>query len=121
MVKRTGPQNNDIVDAISELKKAFLDSKVKLWKRLYKEISRSTRNRRVVNIIRLDKHTKDNDVVVVPGKLLGVGTMTKKITVAPLLISEKAEQKLKDAGCKVISFKDLIKNNPKGTNVKIIG
>jgi len=121
MVKRTYPQNNEIVQAIVELKKAFLDSKVKLWKRLYKEASRPTRSRRRINIVRLDKHTKDNDIVVVPGKLLGIGIMTKKITVAPLQISEKARQKLEKANCKIITITELIKNNPKATNIKIIG
>jgi ribosomal protein L18E len=35
--------------------------------------------------------------------------------------SEKAKEKLKAAKGKSLSFSDIVKKNPKGSNVKIIG
>jgi ribosomal protein L18E len=41
--------------------------------------------------------------------------------VAAFAFSEKAKEKIKATRGKCLSFFDLIKKNPKGSNVKIIG
>ena len=114
-------QNPRLLELADVLKKAYLDTKTKLWLRIYREITKPTRKRRSVNLIRLEKYTKDNDVVIVPGKLLGTGNITKKITVASFQISENAKLKLHNAKCTVKSIQSLVKENPKGSKIIIIG
>jgi len=58
---------------------------------------------------------------VVPGKVIGTGKIDHPITVAAFSFSEKAKEKIKVARGKAISLLQLIKKNPKGSNVKIIG
>jgi len=60
-------------------------------------------------------------MVVVPGKVLGAGEINHPVIVAAFSFSEKAKEKIKAAKGKCLSFIDLIKKNPKGSNVKIIG
>lgn len=60
---------------------------------------------------------KDNEIVVVPGKVLSQGNLDKKIKVAALSFSEKAKEKLKGS-CSLLI--DEIKKNPGAKGIKIV-
>ena len=49
-----------------------------------------------------------------------MGDLTKKITVAAYQFSESAEEKINKVG-KAISIRELMKENPKGKRIRIIG
>ncbi|MEM0439987.1 MAG: 50S ribosomal protein L18e [Candidatus Caldarchaeum sp.] len=89
--------------------------------RLLREIKRSKRNRRVVNLSRIQRHAEDNDVVFVPGKVLGSGVFTKKITVGAFSFSESAIKKITAAGGRALLVQDFLKEFPRGSEVTIIG
>ncbi len=95
--------------------------KVPIWKAVAKELARPIRNRRQVNLMRINKNTKDKDLVVVPGKVLGNGVLDHKVTVAAWRFSDVAYEKVKKAGSEAISIMDLVKKSPQGKGVKIIG
>lgn len=120
MVKRTGPQSLELQKLIEELKILGNKNKINLWKRVVKELEKSRRTRRKVNIYRINKYTRDNEIALVPGKVLSMGDLTKKITVAAYQFSETAREKINHTG-KAISIKELIKENPKGKRIRIIG
>jgi large subunit ribosomal protein L18e len=69
----------------------------------------------------LNRYTKEGETVVVPGKVLGAGKMDHPIYVAAFAFSERARLKILKAKGKCLSILELVKRNPKGTNVKIIG
>jgi large subunit ribosomal protein L18e len=58
---------------------------------------------------------------VVPGKVLGTGKIDHPVNVAAFAFSEQARSKILKAKGKCLSISDLMKKNPKGTNIKIIG
>jgi large subunit ribosomal protein L18e len=58
---------------------------------------------------------------VVPGKVLGAGKIDHPVNVAAFAFSEQARSKILRTKGKCLSILDLMKKNPKGTNVKIIG
>lgn len=116
-MKRTGTTNAVMQETIVQLSK----QNAKLWKRLAKELDRPTRSRREVNLSRIQRFAKDNDVILVPGKVLSTGVLQKKVNVAAWNFSAAAMEKIKAAGGKTLSIADLVKANPKGTGVKIIG
>ena len=72
-----------------------------------------------VNIDKLND-IKEGKVIVV-GKILGSGEISKKISIAALGFSESAKEKLKKAGCEMKTIKKEILNNPKLDKVEIIG
>lgn len=114
--------NDTLIDnTVWILRKAIKSNKAQIWKALEKEFSRSRSNRRQVNIQRLDKITNNGDIVVVPGKILGNGTLGHKLTVYAYSFSETAISKLNSAGAEVISLQSLISKYPDGKGVKIIG
>ena len=70
---------------------------------------------------RLAEITKADEVVVIPGKVLGTGSLGHKLTVCAFSISETAAKKIIESGGTVLTFDDLINKHPDGKGVRIIG
>ena len=111
----TGPSNFYTRTLIRDLWK----TKRRIWKQLSKKLSGSRKNRIEANLYRINNKTKKGDVIVVPGKLLGMGQLDHEITVACLDASRSAVEKIEASGSKLMSIRDLLESNPEGTNVKI--
>ena len=120
MVKRTGPTTLALQNLIKELSVLSNKEQAPLWKRVAKDLSKPTRIRRSVNIDRIQKYTRENEIALVPGKVLRDGELTKKLTIAAYQFSEKAKEKINKTG-KAITIKQLMTENPKGNKVRIIG
>ncbi|MBI2523301.1 50S ribosomal protein L18e [Candidatus Woesearchaeota archaeon] len=120
-MKRTGPTNPLLRDLIGELKKRGNEQEVNLWKRIASDLEKPTRQRRAVNLSRINRHTKENEVVVVPGKVLGSGDLNHKLTISAYQFSEQAKDKLEKCGAQIVSLLDLSKEKPNGKNIRIIG
>jgi len=93
---------------------------VNLWVDISKRLCRPTRKMPEVNLWKLDMHTKDGDVVVVPGKVLGDGNLGHKITVSALKFSKKAYNEIIKSGGDAITIEELVERNPQGKNVIIM-
>jgi large subunit ribosomal protein L18e len=110
-----------IGNTIWSLRNAFKKNKAPIWRALQEELAGSRANRREINVKRLAEITKADDVVVVPGKVLGTGSIGHKLTVCAFSISETAARKIKESGGNVATFDDLINKHPDGKGVRIIG
>lgn len=95
--------------------------KSRFWRRILEEAKKPRRRKRVVNIYKLNKYTKANDVVFVPGKVLGVGKIDHPIIISAFSFSKSAYKKITDAGGKVLMINEFMKAYPSGRYVKIIG
>ena len=93
----------------------------KIWICLAEELSRATRNAREVNCSALNRFAKENDTIVVPGKVLGTGIISKKMTIAAWSFSHQAIEKLLKAGCKLCSLQELMQKPAKGRRIRIMG
>lgn len=113
-------KNDQLNQLIHELKKTSSVEGVKLWRAVAKELEKPTRSRRVVNLTKLDKYAKENETVLVPGKVLGSGDVNKKMTVIAYKFSDQAATKISGKGA-VMSIEECLKQNPKGKNIKIMG
>ena len=120
-MKRTGPTNPILQGLIVELKKRSRDQNVNIWNRVADDLEKSTRQRRVVNLSSLSRYTKENEVVVVPGKVLGAGDLEHKITISAFQFSNGAKEKIEKAGAKIVPLLELSKENPSGKGVRVIG
>lgn len=116
ILQTTGPSNSNTRKLIRSLWK----TKTGIWRRVSEILSKPSRNRPEINLYRLNKLTKENDVVVIPGKLLGAGIIDHPITVGSLMASELAVKKLTEATCTYLPIDQLMKKYKKGSNVKIL-
>ena len=121
MVKRTGPSNPNLRNLIAELKRRSIEDSCAVWKRIANDLEMPSRNRRAVNLSRINRFTKENELIVVPGKVLGSGVIDHKITVAAFAFSDGAVEKLKKSKCDIISIQDLMAKKPKVSDIRIIG
>jgi large subunit ribosomal protein L18e len=113
---------NTLVDnTVWILRNAAKKSKAPIWKDLERRISGPRSNRSEVNLGTLAQVTKANEIVMVPGKLLGTGNIGHKLTVCAFAVSEQTVRKIGQVGGKVITLEELIKKYPEGKGVRIIG
>lgn len=110
--------NQNTTKLIEELKKHSTSENSKFWKRIAKELEKPTRNKREVNIKKINENIKEGEIVIVPGKILSAGELTHKITIASFSQTEAAKEKLKN---NLTTIHDLLKKDPKGKNIRIIG
>jgi large subunit ribosomal protein L18e len=120
-VNKTKATNPELLILTRFLRKQGKENKARIWQDIAERLTKPERKRTAVNLSRINRHTKKNETVAVPGKLLGSGGIDHPITVAAFAISEKAKEKIGAVNGKILSFHDLIKKNPKGSNIKIIG
>jgi len=106
------------------LQKLIVDLKVlnkPVWRRVATDLEKPNRGRRAVNVERIERCAKAGLTVVVPGKVLSSGVITKKVHVVAFQFSEAAAKKIAKAGGSVSTFAEYIKKNPEGTKVQILG
>ena len=101
-------------------KKAYVDNAM-LWRRVADDLSKPTRQRRTVNLSRINRYTKPDETIIVPGKVLSSGDLNHSLTIAAWKFSEQAKRKIKGANAKAISIEEMMKENIKGKRVRIIG
>lgn len=117
---RTGPTNPELKNLITDLKRLSIEQNKKIWKRIASDLEKPTRSRRIVNLIKIDRYAKEDETVLVPGKVLAGGDLTKKTTIAAYQFSDSALEKINKIG-KAITIKELMETNPGGNKVRIIG
>jgi large subunit ribosomal protein L18e len=120
-VKKSKTTNPQLQELIRNLRKQSTQNKTNIWRDIAERLAKPRRKRPAVNVSRLERYTRRNEFVVVPGKVLGTGEIHHAITVAAFAFSGKAKEKIVAAKGKCLSFSDLVKKKPKDTNVKIIG
>ncbi len=111
----TGPSNYYNRKLIRELWK----TKRRIWKKVSKKLSGPRREKIEANLYRINKKTKENDVNVVQGKVLGIGEIDHKLTIACLHCSKTARKKIETSGSKLLSIEELLEQNPEGKDVKV--
>lgn len=119
-MRRTGPTNYVLRLTIRRLRKAAHENKAPVWKYVAELLQRPARRRVVVNVSKINRYSRENEVVVVPGKVLGAGTVDHPVTVAAIAFSRSAAEKIKSAGGRVMHILELIEENPRGSGVRVI-
>ena len=120
MARRTGPTNIHLQKLIVELKALGRKENALIWRLVAEELSKPARKRREVNVWDIDMAADENETVLVPGKVLSAGELTNKVNVAAWNFSEKAKEKISKKG-KAMTIQELMKSNPKGSKVRILG
>ncbi len=98
----------------------LMRSEKPIWRKVAYELSKPRRQKVEVNLSKLEQYASDDSTVLVPGKVLGAGALSKKVTVAAFSFSGKARQIISAAGGKALSIDGLQKANPEGRGVTIL-
>ena len=119
-MKKSRSSNPVLIGLIQELTKKTYEEKASIWRDVASRLTRPASNRAQVNISGLSRCTKENEVVVVPGKVLGSGILDHPITVGAFDFSAQAAEKIKAAGGECMPIRELMTRFPKGSNIKLV-
>jgi large subunit ribosomal protein L18e len=104
-----------------ELREIIINSKKnEKWLEVSSLLAGPTRKRLIVNLDEIDKQTKPGETIVIPGKVLSMGEINKKIKIIALKFSGKAKEKLIKAGCEIALLNSEIEKNKDAKGVRIL-
>jgi large subunit ribosomal protein L18e len=118
--RRRTEKNQATVALIEHLKFCAREHQAPLWRTLARALEKPARNWAAVNLARLERYASEQETIVVPGKVLGAGKLTKKLTVGACSFSESARRKIHAAKGKALSLEELVAKNPKGSGVRVM-
>jgi len=121
IMKPTGPTNPLTRKLIVALEKQSKKEKVAIWATVAERLEKSSRRIPGVNVSKLEKYCEKGDTVIIPGKLLAEGAITKAITIGAFKASAAGKKKVEAAGGKVMGIADLMKRNSTGSKIRIMG
>jgi large subunit ribosomal protein L18e len=119
-MKRIFKTDPNLLALIDDLKAKERETGAAIWRDIARRLEKPKKNWAELNLSRLDRNAEAGDVVLVPGKVLAAGSISKNVTVAAYSFSEKAEAAIAAAGGKTMSIADLMSENPKGSGVRIM-
>ena len=90
------------------------------WKKIADILSSPTRRQSRLNLSEIDKQTSAGDTVLIPGKVLSQGEITKKIKICALSASKNAREKMKHSKTEFLTINEEINKNPKCEGIKIL-
>ena len=117
---KTKTTNQELFDIISQLKKYSTKTGVGTFKAVAAKLAGPASQRAQVNLSKIDKVVKAGETIIVPGKVLGDGQLSKKVNIIAYSISSSALDKLKSSQSTYTSINDYLSKNPKD-KPRIIG
>ncbi len=117
---RKSSKNNVLMNLIKDMVERSHKNNARIWRDIARRLSRPSSRRAEVNISRISRYTSDNEIVAVPGKVLGSGVLNHKVTVAAYAFSRKAREKIINSGGECLSLTELADRIPTGKGVRIM-
>ncbi|MFB6169746.1 MAG: 50S ribosomal protein L18e [Haloarculaceae archaeon] len=115
-MSKTNPR---LTSLIADLKSAARDSGAAVWSDVAERLEKPRRTHAEVNLGRIERYAREDETVVVPGKVLGSGVLNKEVTVAAVDFSATAETKIEQVG-ETMKLEQALEQNPDGTGVRVI-
>ena len=112
--------NLQLQELVSELKRISRKNKVAIWEKVADHLCKPRRSRIEINVGQIERHVSKGDVVAIPGRVLGSGTIESKVTVAAHKFTNQAKQKIEKAGGRCLSLLELAEKYPRGSGVRIL-
>lgn len=116
-LKKTDP---NLVSLIFDLKKMSRENGADIWRDIALKLERPKTNWAEINLSKLERYTNDGDIIIVAGKVLGAGAISKKVTVAAYDFSDSAMKAIAEAGGKGVTIRELMHIKPNGAGVRIM-
>ncbi|MDD5699598.1 MAG: 50S ribosomal protein L18e [Candidatus Nanoarchaeia archaeon] len=107
-------RNPELVDTIIQARKS------EGWKRVSEILASPRKNKVEKNLNKINEESKEGETIIIPGKVLSMGELSKKIKIAALKFSHGAEEKILKSGGKVLTILEEIKKNPDAKGIKIL-
>ena len=105
--KKTNPELKELIDSFSHTKEKF-------YRIISKYLSRPRRKMTPVNLAKINNCAVENDIIVIPSKVLAQGELNKKVKIYAFSYSKKCEEKIKSSGSEIHKIREVLDKNLKG-------
>lgn len=112
--------NPELVRVIVELRKAARAHRAPVWRATAERLSRPRHQVFPLNVGHLERLAEAKETIVVPGKVLAEGRLTKPLTIGAVSFSSEARSKVQAAGGTTLTISELLKNYPDGKGVRLL-
>jgi large subunit ribosomal protein L18e len=120
MKKSVTKTNPRLAGLIVMLKDASRTHEANIWREIAKRLDSPAKGYAEVNISKIQRYASEGETILVPGKVLGSGVLELPVKVAALNFSEAAVSKITGANGTCMSIEQLVRDNPKGSRVRIL-
>ena len=120
MVRKVTKTNPNLIELIDNLKEKAYKEDAAIWRDVARKLERSNRRTAEVNLSSINRVANADETVLIPGKVLSDGALDNKVTVAALKFSKRAQEKIENAGGVCLSISEILEENPKGSNIRIM-
>lgn len=112
--------NPNLVTLIDVLLDESAKNNAAIWKDVAERLAKPKKLYAEVNLSKIEKYAGEGEYILVPGKVLSSGSLTKPVRVAALGFSEKAQRKILEAGGRCMKIEELVRENPRGSGIRIM-
>jgi large subunit ribosomal protein L18e len=113
-------ENPELARVIIELKKAAKAHQAPIWGAAAARLARPRHQAFPLNVGHLERLAEPKETIVVAGKLLAEGNLTKALTIGAVAYSSEARSKVQAAGGTALSIRELLKTHPDGKGVRLL-
>jgi len=113
-------KNPELHRVVVELRRAAHAHGAPIWSSVADRLERARHQSPPMNVGQLDRIAAPEETVVVAGKLLAEGPLSKRLTVGALSYSAEARSKVHAAGGTALTISELLKARPDGAGVRLL-
>jgi large subunit ribosomal protein L18e len=115
-MSKTNPRLQTLV---ADLKSVARERDADVWSDVAERLGKPRSRHAEVNLGRIERYAGEDELVVVPGKVLGSGALRTSVTVAAVDFSATAETKIDQVG-EHLRLEQALERNPEGSNVRLV-
>ena len=113
-------KNPELRRVVVALRRAAHAHRAPIWASVADRLERSRHAVGPLNVGHLERIAEADATVVVPGKLLAEGPLSKALTVAAFAYSAEARAKVRAAGGTALTIPELLRARPDGAGVRLL-
>ncbi len=121
MPPRFRQKNTETHRVVVALRKAAHAHDAPIWGSVADRLERPRHGGTPVNVAHLERLAETDEWVVVPGKVLADGAITKPLTVGAAGYSAEARVKIRAAGGTTLTIPEMLLAKPDGAGVRLFG
>ena len=111
-IRKTQTTNQTLFNTIRNCTKVANKTGFGAYRAIAAKLAAPASQRAQVNLSKIEKNAQKGDVIIIPGKLLGTGTLSKQVTLVAFSASQSALDKLKESKSEYMTIDEYISKKP---------
>jgi large subunit ribosomal protein L18e len=115
--RKTDPR---IPALISALRERARQDNVPFWKDIAARLESPRQNYAEINLSKINRCSAENEVLLVPGKVLGAGVINHPVVIGALGFSASAKHKIATVGGQCMTIEEMMEAQTSASGIRIL-